>query len=63
MNRFNTNPRQYLCIGFCTIFYALNYVSPYISMTIETGTKEEMEARKQKLCAMSDAELEAILTK
>jgi hypothetical protein len=63
MNRFNTDPRQYLKIMFYTIFYALDFVSPSIGMTLATGTREEMEARKQALCNMSDAELEAILTK
>ncbi len=63
MNRFNTDPRQYLRIMFYTIFYALDYVSPYIGMTIATGTREEMEAKKKQLLEMPDDELEAILIK
>lgn len=63
MNRLSTDPRQYFYVTFCTLFYALKYVSPYISMTIATGTKDEMEAKKKQLSEMQDIELEAILAK
>jgi hypothetical protein len=57
----SVNHRDYLKVLRYGPFWALDYSSPSVGMTLKWGTEEQVKAEHARVCALSDDQLHIYL--